>query len=88
MQIKLPDGKGFDIVVWQKPRVGEVFCTAYTFAGKIYMGEWFTAPETHIPYEMGAIHPREFIGKAPKDLKIGGVSPGAKKPMLINPPLH
>lgn len=89
MATRVPDGRGFDVVVWQKVKIGEVYCAAYSPRGQEYVSKWIEGPVRRVQaYEMGAIHPKEFIGEAPKDLRIGGISPGAKVPMLINPPLH
>lgn len=88
-KIKVPKGEGFDIVVWQMANVGIVYCAAYTSPGQEYLAKWIEEPIYRVKaYDMGATQPREFIGAAPKHLKIGGISPGAKVPMLINPPLH
>lgn len=88
MKSRAPKAGGFDIIVWQKAKAAEVFCSAYTPAGREYLGKWFTLGHSIDAYEMGIIHPREFIGQAPQGLRIGGISPGSKVPMLINPHLH
>lgn len=89
MKIKVPDGKGFDVVVWQPRAVGAVYCSAYTAAGIRHVLKFVEPPVVAVKaYDLGATHPREFLGEAEKELKIGGVSPGAKAPMLINPHLH
>jgi hypothetical protein len=89
MRIKVPDGRGFDVVVWQKPPAGTVFCAAYTRAGAIYLVEWLEIPVgIRTAYDMGGIHPRDFLKTVPSGLKIGGVGPESGSVRLINPPLH
>lgn len=83
-KIRLPDPGECDIVVWQKTLTSPTYCAGYTHKGALYLMQYdenydvmklFTFPATLLP--------EEFLGKAPKRLKIGCVPPGEKKVVLM-----
>jgi hypothetical protein len=87
MANKVPNGKGFDIVIWSGKNM-EAFAAAYTVSGREYLSKWKPEVALSVAYSLDYILPKDFLQEAPKELKIGGISPGARVPMLINPPLH
>lgn len=85
---RLPDSAGHDIVVWQKGEQSPTWAVGYSGGGIDYIRRYF--PEyLGGKIELAGVFPQEFLGQAPKGLKIGGVIPGTRKTVTLRPPpLH
>jgi hypothetical protein len=87
-KIKVPDGRGFDVVIWQKSELDSAYMAAKTYTGRRLVREWFPRAQLNKAYSLDDIFPQQLLAKAPSGLRIGGISPGARVPMLLNPSLH
>lgn len=85
--MKIPNGDGYDIVVWQKREDSPTFCCGYTTEGvKFLRTIW---PEYTTGKMELQMYPQEFFARLPKRLKVGGMTPGTRTIMLISgPPLQ
>lgn len=87
-KIKVPDGRGFDIVVWQKNRVSPAYACPYTFKGRSYLRKFLPRADFCRANDLKGTYPQDLLDRCPSSVSIGGISPGARIPMRLNPRLH
>lgn len=86
---RVPDQKGFDIVVWQKSAQSTTWACGYTRPGADYLRLYDKDYVQGRAMNLDGVYPEEFFSGAPNGLKIGGIDPYTKKTEIIaRPPLH
>jgi hypothetical protein len=86
---RLPDSGGHDIVIWQKKEQAPTWAVGYSKSGIDYIQGYIPEYEGGKVELSGRVEPEEFMGKAPKDIKIGVIIPGTRTLKTMHPPhLH
>lgn len=85
-KIKVPDGRGFDILIWSRSATSPTWACPYTIVGRDYLRKFVPEAKLRVASKLDWIFPEDFLKSS--SLKIGGISPGARVPMRLNPRLH
>lgn len=88
VKIKVPNGRGFDVIVWQKRVEDAPLAAAYTLLGKMHMAKFLPKVAYRKAYSLDDVDTDLFFKDTAGKLLIGGISGGARVPVLVNPHLH
>lgn len=86
-KIRIPEGQGYDIIIWQRTEESPTWVASYTKDGYFYLQKFIPQVVNKKAFQLEET-PFNVIDLAPKNLKIGGMSPKTRVVMRLNPRLH